>query len=120
MKDKILSKDKIIDDMKKNRDVEQNKLNKLMLEDKEFKKKSKNIIAEKLFEIAQLKRIERARVNERLGYFTDNYRNFIEGEDLIKLRLSIKEVENLITKYSISKSRKSIDIDHHERNMAAG
>lgn len=51
-----------------------------------------------MLEVAQMKRSERYKMDEKLGTFSDNMRLFTEGETLVKLRTEIEAKEEMLSK----------------------
>ena len=48
-------------------------------------------------EQAARRREEKARVDYRIGHFTGDLKNFVDGEEIIKINESIAETEEKIT-----------------------
>ncbi len=44
---------------------------------KEYKKKTKNVIAKSMLELSEAKRLQRNKRDDKLGYYTDNNRVFV-------------------------------------------
>lgn len=72
----IKEKDKLISDLKNKKLAEEDRANRILFEAREYKKKAKHIIAKSVLEVAQLKRSERYKMDEKLGAFSDNMRLF--------------------------------------------
>ena len=47
-------------------------------------------MAKSLLEVANIRRVERAKKDDQLGYYTENMRNFIEGPGITSLKNKIK------------------------------
>jgi hypothetical protein len=60
------------------------------MENRCYKHKSKEIIAKMMMEEGERVRLERRRIDYKLGYFSDGTKQFIDGEDWIKLKNALK------------------------------
>jgi hypothetical protein len=57
---------------------------------REYKRKTRLIIAKSMLELAEIQRIERHKKDERLGYFTENFTTFVTGEEILSLKKKLK------------------------------
>jgi len=69
----------VIQELKEKKLVEEERLNKIKFETKQYKNKVKPLIAKNMFQIAEAKRAERREKRVNLGYFTEGMRSFVEG-----------------------------------------
>lgn len=65
--------------------------------------------------MAEAKRVDRRKVDHRLGYFTDNMRQFVEGEVLSSLRRALLEKEQLLKKWEETKRSRSVGAEEMTR-----
>ena len=57
-----------------------------------------------MLEIANIKRKEKRQVDKKLGYFTDNFKKFVEGTLISDLREQLNEMELDLAKLSEDKN----------------
>jgi hypothetical protein len=60
-----------------------------------------------------LKRKERYAINPQLGYFTDNFRHFVEGEAIAELKNKIKKNGELLSKWQLEKDSYNSDSEEY-------
>ena len=115
----LREKDRLIGDLKNKKLAEEERANRILFEAREYRKKARQIIAKSVLEVAQMKRSERYKMDEKLGSFSDNLRHFTDGETLVKLKEEIAAKEEMLEKLESAKKTKSLSKEELVRNIGS-
>jgi predicted nuclease with TOPRIM domain len=58
-----------------------------------------------MLEVAELRRNEKRKIDKELGYFTDNFRKYVEGSGLTNIKERLKSIEKTLAKLEEEKKK---------------
>jgi hypothetical protein len=69
--------------------------------------------------ISDLRRQEKRKIDKELGYFTDNYRKFVEGSAITTLKEKIKDLERSLIENEEKKKKSNSNVNDYAGLLGA-